>query len=133
MIKNLPTVQEMQGQSLGWEDPLEKEMAPCSNILAWKSYGQRNLEGYSARGCKEPDMTEATSSTHILNRILQMFGIRINRNQRQAFTLKKKKSLLLFSHSVVSDPLQSHGLQYARLPCASLSPGVCSNSCPLSL
>ena len=40
--------------------------------------------------------------------------------------------LLLFSHSVVSDSLQSHGLQHARLPCPSLDPGVCSNSCPLS-
>ena len=26
----------MQVQSLGWEDPLEKEMATCSNILAWE-------------------------------------------------------------------------------------------------
>ena len=33
---------------------------------------------------------------------------------------------------VVSDSLRPHGLQYARLPCSSLSPGVCSNSCPLS-
>ena len=40
--------------------------------------------------------------------------------------------LLLFSHSVVSSPLQLHGLQHARLPCPSLSPEVCSNSCPLS-
>ena len=40
--------------------------------------------------------------------------------------------LLLFSHSVVSDSLQPHGLQHTRLPCPSLSPGVCSNSCPLS-
>ena len=39
--------------------------------------------------------------------------------------------LLLFSHSVVSDSLQPHGLQHARLPCSS-SPGVCSNSCPWS-
>ena len=30
------------------------------------------------------------------------------------------------------DSLQPHGLQHARLPCPSLSPGVCSNSCPLS-
>ena len=37
-----------------------------------------------------------------------------------------------FSHSVVSDSLWLHGLQHARLPCPSLSPGVCSNSCPLS-
>ena len=38
--------------------------------------------------------------------------------------------LLLFSRSVVSDSLRPHGLQHARLPCPSPSPGVCSNSCP---
>ena len=42
------------------------------------------------------------------------------------------KELLLFSCSVMSDSLQPHGLQHARLPCPSLSLGVCSNSCPLS-
>ena len=35
-VKHLPTMQEMQVQSLGWEDPLEKEMATHFNILAWK-------------------------------------------------------------------------------------------------
>ena len=40
--------------------------------------------------------------------------------------------LLLFSRSVVSDPLQPHKLQHARLPCLSVSLRVCSNSCPLS-
>ena len=39
---------------------------------------------------------------------------------------------LLFSHSVVSDSLRPHGLQHARFPCPPLSPGICSNSCPLS-
>ena len=38
----------------------------------------------------------------------------------------------LLVHSVVSDSLQLHGLQHARLPCPLLSPGACSNSCPLS-
>ena len=38
----------------------------------------------------------------------------------------------LFSHSVLSDSLRPHGLQHTRLPCPSLSPGVCSTSCPLS-
>ena len=37
----------------------------------------------------------------------------------------------MFSRSVVSDSLQPHGLQHTRLPCPSLFPGVCSNSCPL--
>ena len=40
--------------------------------------------------------------------------------------------LLLFSHSVVSNSLQPHGLQHARLPRPSPFPGVCWNSCPLS-
>ena len=40
--------------------------------------------------------------------------------------------LLLFSHSVMSNTLQPHGLQHARLLCPSPSPRACSNSCPLS-
>ena len=35
MVKNLG-MQETQAQSLGWEDPLEKEMATHSSILVWK-------------------------------------------------------------------------------------------------
>ena len=34
-VKNLPAMQEIQVQSLGREDPLEKEMATHSSILAW--------------------------------------------------------------------------------------------------
>ena len=37
-----------------------------------------------------------------------------------------------FSHSVVSDSSQRHGLQHARPPCPSPTPGACSNSCPSS-
>ena len=36
MVKHLPTMRETQVQSLGWEDPLEKEMATHSSTLAWK-------------------------------------------------------------------------------------------------
>ena len=36
LVKNLPAVQETQVQSLGWEDPLEKEMATLSSIVAWR-------------------------------------------------------------------------------------------------
>ena len=36
MVKRLPTMRETQGQSLGQEDPLEKEMANHSSILSWK-------------------------------------------------------------------------------------------------
>ena len=37
-----------------------------------------------------------------------------------------------FSHSVISDCLWPHGLQHARPPCLSSTPGIYSNSCPLS-
>ena len=36
MVKRLPTMQETRIQSLGWEYPLEKEMATHSSILTWK-------------------------------------------------------------------------------------------------
>ena len=42
------------------------------------------------------------------------------------------RALLLLSHSVISDSLRPHGLQYARLPCPSPSPGAHSNSRPLN-
>ena len=41
-------------------------------------------------------------------------------------------SSVQFSHSVMSASLQSHGLQHARPPCPSPTPGVYSNSCPLT-
>ena len=40
---------------LGWEDPMEKDMATYSSILAWESQG---LTGHSPKGCKELDMNE---------------------------------------------------------------------------
>ena len=45
---------------------------------------------------------------------------------------KARRSRNQFSHSLVSDFLQLHGLQHTRLPCPSPTPGACSNSCPLS-
>ena len=36
MVKNLPTVPETQVRSLGWEDPLEEEMATHYSTLAWR-------------------------------------------------------------------------------------------------
>ena len=36
LVKNLPAMEETWVQFLGWEDPLEKEMATHSSILAWR-------------------------------------------------------------------------------------------------
>ena len=57
-VKCLPTMRETRVQSLGQEDPLEKEVATHSSILAWKAHGQRSLAGYSPPGHKESYMTE---------------------------------------------------------------------------
>ena len=51
-VKNPPAMQESRVQTLGWEDPLEKEMATHYSILAWEIHGQRRLAGYSPWGRK---------------------------------------------------------------------------------
>ena len=53
-------------------------------------------------------------------------------NCRDAEILFSFLLLLLFNWEVVSDSLRPHKLQHARLPCPSLSPSICSNSCLLS-
>ena len=60
-VKNLPAMQETWVQSLDGEDPLEKEMTSPSSVLAWKTHGQRSLEGSSPQGPTEPDPTERLS------------------------------------------------------------------------
>ena len=65
MVKRLPTMWETQVRSLGWEDPLEKEMATHSSTVAWKIHGQRSLVGYSSWGRKESDTTERLHFTHL--------------------------------------------------------------------
>ena len=51
---------------------------------------------------------------------------------REAWRAAVQFSSVQFSHSVMSDSLKPHELQHTRPPCASPTPGVCSNSCPSS-
>ena len=60
MVKNPPVIQESWVQSLGGEDPLEKEMATHSSILAWRIPWTANMAGYNPWGHEDLDMTEAT-------------------------------------------------------------------------
>ena len=55
--------QETQVQPLGWEDPLEEEMATHSVFLPGEFHGQRTLVGYSAWDCKE-SYTAEQLNTH---------------------------------------------------------------------
>ena len=57
-VTRLPAMQETRVRSLGWEGPLEKEMATHSVLLPGKFHGLRSLLSYSPWGCKELDVTE---------------------------------------------------------------------------
>ena len=57
-VKHLPAMQETGVQSLGWEDPLEKEMATHSGIRAWRIPRTEEPGGLQSRGHKESDTTE---------------------------------------------------------------------------
>ena len=62
----------------GWEDPLEKEMATHSVFLPGEFHGQRSLEGYSPKGCKELDMIKGPSTQHHFHKSITF--ISFNRN-----------------------------------------------------
>ena len=53
VVKNPPAKQETQVQSLGGEDPLEKEMATYSSILAWEIPWTEELDGLQSMGSQK--------------------------------------------------------------------------------
>ena len=58
VVKNLPAKQETQAPSLGWEDPLEKEMATHSSIFCLDNPMDRGAWWATVPGVKESDVTE---------------------------------------------------------------------------
>ena len=58
MVKHLPAMLETQVQSLGQEDPLEKEMPTHSSTLAWKIPWREEPGRLQSMGLQELDMTE---------------------------------------------------------------------------
>ena len=57
-LKRLPAMRETRVQSLGWEEPLEKEMATHSSILAWESPWTEDPGRLQSMGSQESDTTE---------------------------------------------------------------------------
>ena len=53
LVKNLPAMQETRVQFLGWEDPLEKETATHSSILAWRIPWMEEHSGLQSMGLQE--------------------------------------------------------------------------------
>ena len=62
LVKNLPAVQETRVQSLGWEDPLEKETATYSSILAWKISWTEEPGGLQSTGSQRVRHDWATNT-----------------------------------------------------------------------
>ena len=57
-VKSSPGMQETQVPSLGWEDPLEKEMGTHSSILTWRSPWTEEPGSLQSMGHKESGVTE---------------------------------------------------------------------------
>ena len=72
VVKNLPVNAGTQVRSLGWEDPLEKEVTTHSSILAWKIPWTEDPGGLQSMGSQESDMTELTHTKKVKQFSLQM-------------------------------------------------------------
>ena len=57
-VKHLPAMQKTRVQSLGWENPLEKEMATHSSVDAWKIPWTEEPSGLQSMGSQRVNMTE---------------------------------------------------------------------------
>ena len=89
-----------------------------------------NLEG--RRVWRRMDMCICMAeSLHCSPEIIMILLISYTPIENKKFNIKKSSSIQ-FSSSVMSDSLQPHEPQHARPPCPSPTPGVYSNSCPLS-
>ena len=137
-----PTCQCRRHRRLGFnpwvrKTPWRRKWQPTSLFLPRKSYGQRNLEGYSPWGHRvrhtrreqRPHMLRGAANTHTHTHThTTQNSFKITRMMRTA-----EERSVQFSHSVMSDYSQCNGLQHTRFPCLSTTPWICSNSRPSSL
>ena len=71
-LKRLPAVRETSVQSLGWEDPLEKEMATHSSILAWRIPWMEEPGGLQSTGSQsQTRLSDFTHSLIIKDKVLK--------------------------------------------------------------
>ena len=73
-VKNLPAMQEMPVWSLGQEDPLEKEMATHSSILAWETPWTKQPDGLQSRGLERIRHNLVTEHAHTFWVSAKAFG-----------------------------------------------------------
>ena len=109
VVKNLPAVQETRFQSLGWEDPLEKEVATRSSILAWKIPWTEKPGGLQSMGLQRvghdlatKEQQQTTIYEHLLCALHQLFYLIHNRAMRNLWILIFIFGLFFLSFSLCS-------------------------------
>ena len=113
------------------EDPLKKEMAICSSILAWKSHRWRSLAGYRVH--RESEMTEQLTHAHTHTHTHRWQKVRHNWATNVWSCTQSHTHIYVVVQSLSHVwLLVTHRLQHAAFPCPSLSSRICSNSCPLN-
>ena len=118
-------MQEMWVWSLGREGPLEYKMATPPQYSCLENSMDRGAWWAIVHGVvKSWTWLSTLACTYACKFLLIEIYILIN--------IKQHISSVQFSHPVMCNSLQSHGLQHTMLPCPSPIPGACSNSCPLS-
>ena len=108
-VKHLSTMWETWVRSLGWEDPLEKEMAIHSSAIAWKIHGQRSLIGYSPWGRKESDTTERIHFHFTQGTYIQMWEERLLVRTRRHLAEVSHKRCATTSPDLRSLKQSTHG------------------------
>ena len=94
-------MQEMGVRSLGWEDPLEKDMAIHSSILAWRTPRTEESGGLQSTGSQESDMTGCLNHRHPqdnlegLNQAAPRGEVRASETAGDRRSLREKDSLRL--------------------------------------
>ena len=117
--KGLVTTDNQTPIISGWRQSCRIKCQPLQRYGIWLVRSLKNYKGQS---------TSSRLMTVQSMWISKQISTPTITTQHTYFSLRSVQ----FSHSVVSDSLRTHGLQHARPPCASPTPRVYSNSCPLS-
>ena len=98
MGKNLPAMQKTQVWSLGWEDPLEKEMATHSHILAWKIPWMEEPGGLQSMGSQRVAHDWATSFSLTIQAFVgKVMSLLLNMLSRCVIAFLPRSKCLLIS------------------------------------
>ena len=116
-VKHLPAMRETWAWSLGWEDPLEKEMATHSSTLAWR-IPRTEKPGKLPWGYRELDTTEWL---HFQNAAKRLYVLE-KRSQRSKYMNKtlptlvqrEKPNLLTYLMCMPTEPRKSFGSSGSR-------------------